>query len=144
MLENDEALREGGWERDGGGIEVVNGFVTMSGGLESAAYTSLFGGNSDDDGSQRTAYSWWGNFGEVPEKQYRSKTQYLLSRLPPITANLKRLEDAARADLAWFVSTGLAATVTVSVSMPALNTVSFAISIDATELEFNANWMIDA
>ena len=35
---------------DGGEIEMVNGLVTMSGGLETMAYLCLFGGNEEDDG----------------------------------------------------------------------------------------------
>ena len=35
---------------DDGNVEVINGIITMSGGLDTAAYLSLFGGNEEDDG----------------------------------------------------------------------------------------------
>ena len=37
---------------DDGEINIENGVVEMSGGLETAAYLSLYGGNEDDDGRE--------------------------------------------------------------------------------------------
>ena len=126
---------------DDGEISVVNGIVEMSGGLETAAYISLFGGNEDDAGLTDATKTWWANLDEIdPVFQYRSETQHLLESLPANTGNLRRIEDAANKDLAWFKETGVASEVTVVASMPGLNRVTLTINIDQNELEFIENW----
>lgn len=88
-----------------GEIDINNGIVTMSSDLKTTVYLSLFGGNENDDGSAKSNLFWWGNLTESNrlERQYRSKTQYILKSLPFSTANLKKLEDAIRIDLAWML-----------------------------------------
>ena len=89
---------------DGGEIEYVNGKITMSDGLETAAYLSHFGGNEEDAGvDPDDASQWWGNFGENEERKQRSRVGYLLKTLIAIPANLRAVEDAARQDLAWML-----------------------------------------
>lgn len=129
---------------DDGNIVVTDGIVTMSGGLETAAYLSLFGGNEDDDGSMGAAFSWWGNVDAQEIEQYRSETQHLLDSLPPSSGNLVRIEDAARRDLAWFVTARVASSVTVNASIPGLNRVKLVVGIEAfgeeSQFEFVENW----
>lgn len=126
---------------DNGDIIVEDGLVRMSGGLETAVYLSLFGGQEQDDGRESNPLNWWGNLGEVPERQYRSETQYLLRSLVAIPANLRRLEDAARRDLAWMLSTGAALEIVIGASMPELNRVRLTININGDiTLEFVENW----
>lgn len=124
---------------DGGDIELIAGQPTMSDGLESAAYLSLFSGNEQDDGSDGTKrLQWWGNFDEVIEsRKYRSETQALLRSIPATTGNLRLIEHAADRDLAWFVSEGLARSVEIVATMPALNTVKLAIAIVIDDREFD-------
>jgi len=133
---------------DGGDITVEAGLVAMSGGLETAAYLSLFGGNEQDDGRKSNVLQWWGNVGEAPERQYRSETQYLLRSIPSIPANLRRLEEAATRDLSWFISTKVATSLDVQASMPGLNKVRLIVSIEtdgaAAVVEFIENWKADA
>ena len=133
---------------DGGDINVVNGTVEMSGGLESAAYLCLFGGNEQDDGSQNNVNQWWGNWGELQERQQRSETQHLLRSIPSVTANLRRIEEAAKRDLERLVSVGVATEISVAASMPGLNRVSIAVAINAingtgTTITFIENWQAD-
>lgn len=130
---------------DGGEIAMQNGLVAMSGGLATAAYLSLFGGNADDDGRKDNPHTWWGNRIEtVPDRQYRSETQYLLQVLPPIPANLRRLEQAAERDLAWFVTVGVASHVAVAASMPGVNRVALSVTIDNNDkFDFIENWRAD-
>lgn len=126
---------------DGGDIAVTNGIVEMSGGVETAAYLSLFGGNEDDDGREDSAHNWWGNLAEnETDKTYRSETQHLIQALPLTSNNLKRIEDAAKKDLQWFISTGVATSINVFASVPALNTLELVISIDQKEFKFIENW----
>jgi phage gp46-like protein len=115
---------------DGGDVTVENGQFVMSDGLETAAYLSLFGGPERDDGLAATAkYSWWANLGEVDEKRkYRSETQALLRSLPATSSNLRRLEDAAERDLAWFTEE-IADSVEVTATIPALNRVQLNVVI---------------
>ena len=133
---------------DDGDINVDGGIVAMSGGLETAAYLSLFGGNEQDDGRKDNPLQWWGNLGEEPERQYRSETQYLLRSVPAIPANLRRIEEAAVRDLGWFVSSGAATSVSAAANMPGLNKVRLVVTIEANGqpavIEFIENWKADA
>lgn len=134
---------------DDGEITVENGLVEMSGGLETAAYLSLFGGNEDDDGRADNPANWWANLDEVdPTRQYHSETQNLLQALPATTGNLRRIEDAAGRDLAWFVDSGVASSVSVSASIPGINRIKLTIDIEAvgqeSSFEFVENWKAGA
>jgi len=134
---------------DGGEITIANGLLGMSGGLETAAYVSLFGGNENDDGLSENGLNWWANFGETdPARQYRSETQFLLKSLPATTGNLGRIEDAAERDLAWFVEKKVASSVKVSASIPGLNRVTITVDIEAqgeeSNFEFAENWKVSA
>lgn len=134
---------------DDGEIEVEDGRVTLSGGLETAAYLSLFGGNEQDSGRPDDPLTWWGNMDEgQPERRYRSETQYLLRAIPAIPANLRRIEQAAERDLSWMVSTNAATAVSATASMPGRNRVRLTIRIEAdgapSIIEYFENWKADA
>jgi phage gp46-like protein len=130
---------------DGGNIEFQNGQTAMSEGLETGAYLSMFGGNERDGGLDGTKHlQWWGNLIENdPAARYRSETQHLLRSLPAIPANLKRLEDAAKRDLAWFTEE-IASSVEVTATMPKLNWVELHVEIMVSgkrlSLVFNESW----
>ena len=126
-------------------ISSVNGVIAMSGGLETAFALSLFGGNDDDDVSIGNVNSWWGNLLETrSEFMLRSRTLAILRGLPATSANLLLLDDAVKADLAWFKEIDIANTVDVSVTIPALNRVAIRVDIQAEGVEssftFTANW----
>lgn len=130
---------------DEGDITVRDGVVEMGGGLETAAYLSLFGGNEDDDGLTDNPKTWWGNLGEIdPVRQYRSETQNLLRGIPATSGNLRRIEDAASRDLAWFISERVASSISVSASIPGVNRVKITVDIEAdgieSRFEFVENW----
>ena len=134
---------------DGGDIDVVNGSVTMSPGLETIAYLCLFGGDRRDDLSQNNPYNWWGNLDETdPAKRYRSRTQYLLESIPLTTNNLKRVKDAAVQDLSVVVSEGYATSVSVDLNVPDLNHLDIIITITAegneTQFTFTEAWKASA
>ena len=134
---------------DEGDITVEGGIVAMDGGLATAAYLSLFGGNEDDDGRADNPANWWGNIDEVdPSKEYHSETQNLLQALPATTGNLRRIEDAANRDLAWFITDKVASSVTVSASIPGVNRIKLRIDIEAqgeeSSFEFVENWKAGA
>ena len=134
---------------DDGEINVEGGIVEMSGGLETAAYLSLFGGNEDDDGRPDNPFTWWANIDEVdPSREYRSETQNLLQALAATTGNLRRVEDAANRDLAWFTQNNVASSVSVSASIPGLNKIKLTIDLEAvgeeSRFEFVENWKASA
>lgn len=134
---------------DGGNIIVESGIVTMSGGLETSAYLSLFGGNEDDDGRADNSASWWANLDETnPDRQYRSETQNLLQALAATSGNLRRVEDAATRDLAWFITAGIASSVNVVASIPGINRLKLTVNIEAIGEEssfvFVENWKAGA
>lgn len=134
---------------DGGEIDVRGGLVGMSGGLETAAYLSLFGGNENDDGREGSPHNWWGNLDEIdPARRYRSETQNIVQALALSTGNLRRVEDAARRDLAWLMSSNVASSVSVAASIPGLNRIKLTVDIEAygeeSRFEFVENWKASA
>jgi phage gp46-like protein len=132
---------------DGGDISVVNGVIEMSGGLETSVYLALFGGNEDDDGSDKNIFSWWGNKEDMPENQYHSKTQFLLKSLPATSNNLLLIEDAVILDTKYLIELKIASSVNVEVSIPKINAINIKIIIEAdgveTEFNFTENWKIE-
>jgi phage gp46-like protein len=123
---------------DGGEIDFVNGQAVMSqDGLSTAVFLSLFGGNEDDGGSQSDdPVQWWGNLGETdPSRRYRGATQKLLRELPAIPMNIARFTDSVESDLAWMLES-VADSVTVEVTLPALNTVMIVITILIDQNQF--------
>lgn len=130
---------------DGGEITVSGGLVEMSGGLETSAYLSLFGGNELDDGRADNSQTYWGNLSEnIESRKYISETGHLLLSLESTVANLRRLEDAARRDLAWLLTEKVASSITVVAFMPGLNRVGLEITIIAdgeeSTFRFVENW----
>jgi len=130
---------------DDGDIIVEGGIVRMTGGLQTAVYTSLFGGDIRDDGRDDNPHTWWGNIGvtETAER-YVSRTQNLLAGLPVTSGNLGRIEDAAAVDLAWLLDLGIASAVDVTATIPAVNTVQLDVTITAegeeSSFTFVENW----
>lgn len=130
---------------DGGEIAVEGGYIRMDGGITSAVYLSLFGGNLADPGASDASREWWGNKSEQePARKYRSRTQYALLNTKQSSANIGRVVDAAKLDLAWMVSEKVASSVTVSASIPGLNRIKFNVTVEAdgteTEITITANW----
>ena len=128
---------------DGGNIESINGQITMSGGLQTSAYLSLFGGNKFDlEGNEdtKTFKEWWGNIDELPENQYKSETQNIIDGFPPSSANLKKVEQSALRDLNWMIEKGLASEINANATIPSLNVLKLQIDIDQQQFEFIENW----
>ena len=130
---------------DDGDISIVDGLFVMGGGLETAAYLSMFGGNETDDGSQDTDQQWWGNVLENnSSRMYRSETGHILQSIPATTSNMIKVKDAVNRDLTWFKTEKIASSVDVTIRLPRLNTVSITIKIEAlgneSEFEFVENW----
>jgi len=130
---------------DNGDIIIEGGITEMTQTFDTMAYLCLFGGNKEDTGRPKDPNNWWGNVGESdPDFQYRSETQNLLQALPPGSANLRRLEQAAFRDLAVFTNKKIANEVEVFASLIGVNRVSLSGVIRAIGQEFNfnftANW----
>lgn len=129
---------------DGGEITIAQGLVTTGPGLDVSVYLSLFGGNEDDSTLADDNRTWWGNRGALPEREYRSQTQYLLDRLPAVPFNLRKIEDAVLRDLKWMPDQKVASSITASASIPGLNQVRIVVEIEArgeqSRFEFTENW----
>ena len=128
-----------------GDICLEDGVIVTDGGLQTAAYISLFGGNAADSGSQNSPAGWWGNVLETdPARQLISQTQHLLQGIPATSGNLIRIRNAVAADLNWLVSSGVASSVDSVVTITGLNLIRIAINIDAEgepeQFQFFANW----
>lgn len=123
---------------DDGDVSIDGGEFQLTDGLETAVYLSLFGGNWQDDGAEGNSLQWWGNSNVVdPDQRQRSRTQYLLQSLPATSGNLKRVEDAAVADLAWLPDQYA---VSISTSMPARNKVQFVVQINDLTVTILEDW----
>lgn len=110
----------------------MDGFLQMTGGLPTAVYLSMFGGNYEDDGLKDNTQSWWGNTQESdPVSTYRSETQFAVESLPAIPANLRRIESAIYRDLQWLLDKKIVSLVTAVASMPALNRIQINITVQA-------------
>lgn len=127
---------------DGGEIAVELGIIRMTYSPKVAVYLSLFGGNVEDDGTADSPLQWWGNVLESEDAaRFRSRTQHQLSKLPATSNSLNAIEDAARQDLDWMIREGAANSVEVSASIPAVNTVEIAITLNGDEtMRFAENW----
>jgi len=124
---------------DDGEINITGGEVELTDGLEPAVYLSLFGGNWQDDGTPDNLLTWWGNADtQDPDERQISRTQYLLQSMPATSGNLKRVEDAALANLDWLTARGL--TVSVSASVPTLNRVKIDVNIDGDVITIDEEW----
>lgn len=123
---------------DDGDIDITGGITQLTEGLETAVYLSLFGGNERDDGLPDNPFGWWGN-AEVDDEDERqiSRLQNLMDSLPATSGNLKRLNDAAKTDLAWLPTNF---EVQVSASIPGLNRVRMTIGINDLTFEFTEEW----
>ena len=142
MQQGDVLLQQ---TNDNGEIKVVNGVVTMTGSFETMVYLCLFGGNEDDDGRPENPETWWGNLDEIdPDLRYVSETQNLLKSIPATSSNLLKLQAAAERDLAVFTNKNIASSVSVAVSIPALNRVAYVVDIEAngeeSSFNFTENW----
>lgn len=133
---------------DDGDIVIEGGVIEMNGGLGTAAYLSLFGGNEDDNGRPDNPATWWGNRIELDlSKRYISELQHLTQTMPLITGNLRRIEDAALRDLQWFLTERIASSVEVEASIPDVNRVDITVKIQVEGREFTfqftENWQLD-
>jgi phage gp46-like protein len=133
---------------DGGEMTIEDGIVEMTGGFETAAFLSLFGGNPEDDGSPENRQAWWGNLLDTdnPFRKMTSRTQNILRGFPATPGNLNRVVDAAKLDLDWFKQTGIADDILITATIPAYQRINLDIQIikNKTEiagLEFEQNWI---
>jgi len=120
--------------QDDGDIEVENGVVSMDGGIETAAYLSLFGGQG-----------WWGNIDEpLIARQYNATTGALIDGLPATSNNLRRIEAAALEDLNWFLTERVANSVEVVASLIGPKKIKLNVAIEANGninvFEYVENW----
>lgn len=128
-----------------GEIIVSGGITEMTGGFETAVYLSLFGGNEDDDGRKENNKTWWGNLNEIdPANQYKSETQNLLRSIPATSSNLLKIQAAVERDLNWFLEKKIASSISILVTIPALNRIKIEVHIEASgeeySFEFTENW----
>ena len=105
---------------NGGNINIENGIVQMTEGLETAVYMSLF---SPED--------WFCNEAvDTPEEKLSSQTEQVINNKPQSSKNYQLLVQAVESDLKWLVSNGNANSVSASVSSGGLNRVMISITIE--------------
>lgn len=120
---------------DGGAFRVSNGDLAIDNGLSTAVYLSLFGGNSEDDGTEATSgQQYWGNRLETEKaSMLRGELQAMLNASPITSASIQRIEQAAARDLTWMVDAGLAQAIATEVTIPAVDTIALEVRIQVGE-----------
>ena len=110
---------------DDGDVEIENGLVTLTTGLETAIYLSLFGGSD-----------YWANLDETePDMQYTSATGEFVASAPLTSGNLRALVDIVKQDLQWLGSAD------VTVEVKGTNSVYLTIDLVSGEnLSIYAPW----
>ncbi len=131
-----------------GDIEIEDGIVTTVGGLATAVYLSILGGNEDDDGLEQNLLTWWGNVDETEQdRKYISETQNLLRGLPAVSRNLILVEEAVKRDLKWMLDNKVASNIDVFASIPEVGRISIDVGIIAEgnreTFNFTENWQAD-
>lgn len=119
---------------DGGNINVDNGIVQMTQGLETAVYLSLF---SPED--------WYGNYTvDINSGKLQSKTDAIITTYPQTSKYYQLLTQAIDSDLKWLIDEGLANAITSSVTAEKLNRVNINITIEqdsgSTNLTLPVEW----
>ena len=130
---------------DGGDIELEGGQISLSPGIETMIYLSLFGGNSEDDGTQDNPVAWWGNVDETIEsRKLISRTQHIIDGLPASPANLLKINEAIRQDLKPMLEERIISDLDVQSRIPETKKIALTISGIADGLEFSfsftENW----
>ena len=132
--------------QSGGEINFVNGQPEMMNGFDTAIFLCLFGGNVEDDGLSGNKKTWWANYNiDIPHEKYISRLQNLIRGLPLITGNLRRIEEAAKADLEGFIAAGVAEKILVTAAIPKLNFLELVAEIispsgESSVTRFLINW----
>ncbi len=133
-------LREGDiaiFQVDSGGtIQVLNGEPEMDGGLESAVYLSLFGNDSSD---------YWANEYFTEDQKLTGFFIGFMLANPKTIATLNQAEEFALQDLQWFINSGIADTVDVTITSPSRQRIDLTVElkIDGDTLfqnTFQVNW----
>jgi len=119
---------------NGGDIVIEDGLIVDCSDFSSAAYLSLFGGNEDDEVG-REKETWWGNLvpGTLKNEKYVSAFQSIIRGCPLTAINLRRVQEAAAADLQWFIDEGIADDIAVSIRAESIKQVALSIAIKKDE-----------
>ena len=134
---------------DGGDLDINDGIITMTGGFETAAFLSLFGGNFNDDGTTSTQNKeWWGNKLDVnnPNRKMTSRTQNILKGYPATPGNLNLVEQAIRLDLNWMIENSIIDELIITLTIPSKNKINIALEGKKDRntiagIEFEQNWL---
>lgn len=131
MMKRDLRLYETG---SGGDFQILaNDFIGCFS-FENFPYLAMFGGNPDSVTSEKTegeeSFDYWGNtllWSNNPEVQFNSRTERALREVALNSSGRKIIEEAVISDLSFMKSFS---EVSVSVEIPALDTVKISILIE--------------
>jgi hypothetical protein len=123
----DHAIGES--DGNGGDLQLLGNDFALVYGNENQIYLALFGGNIEQSTNEPSPipgqnFDYWGNklfHGNIPGRQFNSKTERTLNNTPLNSAGRVKIENAVKDDLKFL--TDLGATFTVNVTLPAINTV---------------------
>ena len=118
---------------DGADISVANGQPAMDGGLSTAVLLSLW-----------SLTGWWGNALAEGDEVLGCELETALQGTLSVQAMLDA-EESVRKALAWMVTAGIAARVTVAGQIPRADVLYLTITIDepsgtAASLRYSLNW----
>lgn len=118
---------------DGGEISIENGQPLIDGGLENAAYISLF-----------SNFNWWGNDIASDDEQLDSQFETILDRTLSNQTRLDAIEFAKQA-LQWMIDIKVAREINIEATIPRVEVLAIDIKItqpDFTiiETKYEINW----
>ena len=120
----------------GGTIQVLNGEPEMDGGLESAVYLSLFGNDGSD---------YWANEYFTEDQKLTGLFIGFMLGNPKTISTINQAREFARQDMQWFINSGIADTVDVTITSPSRQRIDLTVElkIDGNTLfqnTFQINW----
>lgn len=119
-----------------GEIVLENGLVKDCRDFSTAAYLSLFGGNSRDDAG-RTNETWWGNLvpGTKKNEKLVSSFSAIANGLPLNSNSVKKAVQAAKDDLKWMIEEEIADEIDVEIMARNVKSVQLTVRISKSGVD---------
>jgi len=126
---------------DGAEICVKDNLFVCDREFNNAILLSLFGGNSEDDGTVDNNKGWWGNYTKenVFERKMTSRFQYASYGRALTSGSAKDAVQAAKLDLAWLIDNGIADNIELAGSIENNKTFSLSITIQKNSNDIYKN-----
>jgi phage gp46-like protein len=126
-------------------MNIENGLVMSDKGFNTSVLISLFGGNVEDSGKVENRSGWWGNYTAQNTEKIQSRFQAVTNGNPLTVANAKEAINAAKLDLDWIVSNGIADEIAINGKIAGVKRLELEITLikdgaDIFSNTYSVNW----